>query len=218
MAVTPGSASDWLAQARSARSPSPRPAARPSSVNVRGLRDCPRSRSDFPAALDAFASAWERGETPGVDDFVQLLDPADSQGAVELIYREFCLAEAAGRSPDPRCISPVSAAPRRRSSGCCRCTTSARPRCWAAGSTARRRARSAGGRRRDRALLPAPRARARQLRPGLSGRADEPRKSSGRGQGLDPDRLASPGCWPACGTPTSSRSFRTPWSTTGHFT
>ena len=37
---------------------------------------------------------------PSVDTYLERLDPADSRGAVELIYREFCLVEAAGQKPD----------------------------------------------------------------------------------------------------------------------
>ncbi|HKI16412.1 MAG TPA: tetratricopeptide repeat protein [Isosphaeraceae bacterium] len=51
--------------------------------------------------LDEFTAAWERGEAPAVEEYLDRLAPADSQGAVELIYREFCLAEAAGDNPDP---------------------------------------------------------------------------------------------------------------------
>ena len=51
--------------------------------------------------IDTFTEAWERGEAPVVEDYLHHLDPADSQGAVELIYREYCLAEADGRGPDP---------------------------------------------------------------------------------------------------------------------
>ena len=47
-----------------------------------------------------FTAAWERGEAPVVEEYLGRLDPADSQAAVELIYREFCLSEADGCKPD----------------------------------------------------------------------------------------------------------------------
>ena len=47
-----------------------------------------------------FTAAWERGEAPAAEDYLDRLDPADSRAAVELIYREFCLAEADGCKPD----------------------------------------------------------------------------------------------------------------------
>ncbi len=55
----------------------------------------------FSEALAAFATAWEDGRTTTVDEFVDRLDPDDREGAVELIYREFCLVEAAGWKADP---------------------------------------------------------------------------------------------------------------------
>ncbi len=51
--------------------------------------------------LDEFIAAWERGEAPAVEEYLDRLPVVDSRGAVELIYREFCLAEAAGNKPDP---------------------------------------------------------------------------------------------------------------------
>ena len=47
--------------------------------------------------MTTFTAAWERGEAPAAEDYLDRLDSADSQAAVELIYREFCLAEASGR-------------------------------------------------------------------------------------------------------------------------
>ena len=58
-------------------------------------------RTAIPPVIDTFTEAWERGEAPVVEDYLHHLDPADSLGAVELIYREYCLAEADGRGPDP---------------------------------------------------------------------------------------------------------------------
>ncbi len=58
-------------------------------------------RKATPVALcKAFTAAWERGESPVIEDYLRRLDPADFQGAVELNYREFCLAEADGSAPD----------------------------------------------------------------------------------------------------------------------
>lgn len=54
-----------------------------------------------PSVLDEFIAAWERGEAPAVEEYLDRLAPSDSRGAVELIYREFCLVEAAGDNPDP---------------------------------------------------------------------------------------------------------------------
>ena len=58
-------------------------------------------RTAMPPVIDTFTEAWERGEAPAAEDYLHHLDPADSIGAVELIYREYCLAEADGRGPDP---------------------------------------------------------------------------------------------------------------------
>ena len=58
-------------------------------------------RSDDPArVLDEFTAAYEQGENPVIDDYLGRLDPADSRAAVDLIYRDFCLAEADGRVRD----------------------------------------------------------------------------------------------------------------------
>jgi len=53
------------------------------------------------SVLDEFTQAWEQGQAPAVEEYLERLGPADCRGAVELIYREFCLAEAAGRRPEP---------------------------------------------------------------------------------------------------------------------
>ena len=55
-----------------------------------------RSDVDCAAVLADFTLAWEQGRAPVVEDYLDRLDPADSQAAVDLIYREFCLAEADG--------------------------------------------------------------------------------------------------------------------------
>jgi serine/threonine protein kinase len=66
----------------------------------------------LPPVIDEFTEAWERGEAPAVEGYLNRLDPADSDGAVELIYREYCLAEAYGRDPAPS--SYVARFPRHR--------------------------------------------------------------------------------------------------------
>jgi serine/threonine protein kinase/tetratricopeptide (TPR) repeat protein len=51
--------------------------------------------------LDAFTAAWDRGESPQAEMYLARIDPADNEGVVELIYREFCLVEKNGTAPDP---------------------------------------------------------------------------------------------------------------------
>ncbi|WP_435009104.1 protein kinase domain-containing protein [Tundrisphaera lichenicola] len=48
--------------------------------------------------LDEFTRSWERGDHPQAEKFLGLLAPADS---AELIYHEYCLAEASDLEPDP---------------------------------------------------------------------------------------------------------------------
>jgi serine/threonine protein kinase/tetratricopeptide (TPR) repeat protein len=85
---------------------------RPSHDIDLGIWKCERSPGHALAArrsqavlslLEDFTLAWEQGHAPAVEEYLERLDPADCRGAVELIYREFCLAEAAGRKPDPSC-------------------------------------------------------------------------------------------------------------------
>ncbi len=64
--------------------------------------------------IDAFTEAWEQGEVPIVEDYLGRLGPANSLDAVELIYREYCLAEADGHRPDPS--SYLARFPRHRES------------------------------------------------------------------------------------------------------
>ncbi len=49
--------------------------------------------------LDDFLGRWQRGEAPRAEEYLSRLQT--SEDAVELIYREFCLAEAAGLNPEP---------------------------------------------------------------------------------------------------------------------
>jgi serine/threonine protein kinase/tetratricopeptide (TPR) repeat protein len=53
------------------------------------------------AVLVAFRARWEAGETPMAAEYLDQLDPAAPDEAEELIYAEFCAAEAAGLAPDP---------------------------------------------------------------------------------------------------------------------
>lgn len=55
---------------------------------------------DAANVLDEFTLAWEQGRDPVVEEYLDRLDPSDSRSAVELIYREFCLAEADGCQRD----------------------------------------------------------------------------------------------------------------------
>src|SRR5262245_55969907 len=68
----------------------PAPAGRPAPDSLRSV---------LPSVVHEFTAAWERGDSPAVEDYLRRLDPADGQEAVDLIYREFCLAEADGRAP-----------------------------------------------------------------------------------------------------------------------
>ncbi len=60
-----------------------------------------RLSSERSSVLDELTSAWERGERPQLETYLERLGPADREGAIELIYRHFCLVEAAGGNPDP---------------------------------------------------------------------------------------------------------------------
>jgi serine/threonine protein kinase len=57
-------------------------------------------RPPLPPIVHEFTEAWERGEAPVAEDYLRRLDPADFQAAVDLIYREYCLAESDGQAPD----------------------------------------------------------------------------------------------------------------------
>ena len=56
---------------------------------------------EFQDALDDFTARWQRGEPESSEDYLARLDPVAPRFAVELIYREYCLAELAGAEPDP---------------------------------------------------------------------------------------------------------------------
>jgi serine/threonine protein kinase len=76
-------------------SPGPKPGGAP-AANPLGS-----GWSVLPTVVHEFTAAWERGESPVAEDYLRRLDPADVQGAVDLIYREYCLFEADGCIPDP---------------------------------------------------------------------------------------------------------------------
>jgi eukaryotic-like serine/threonine-protein kinase len=52
------------------------------------------------ALLHEFKAAREGGRAVAVEDYLYRLDPADSRGAIELIYQDYCLAEARGSKPE----------------------------------------------------------------------------------------------------------------------
>jgi len=64
-----------------------------------GSRPGSLSSRESLAILDELTAAWERGEESPVEEYLDRLNPSDNRRAVELIYREFCLAEAAGKQP-----------------------------------------------------------------------------------------------------------------------
>lgn len=49
------------------------------------------------AVLDDFTDRWERGEIPSSEAYLALLGPVAPRLAVEVVYREYCLAERDGR-------------------------------------------------------------------------------------------------------------------------
>src|SRR4051794_6946598 len=57
--------------------------------------------STLEVILAEFMSRWQRGENPCAEEYLDRLAPDHVADAVELIYREYCLAESAGLSPDP---------------------------------------------------------------------------------------------------------------------
>ncbi len=60
-----------------------------------------RATSRLDAILDEFSELWQRGRQPRAEDFLDRIEGADPEDLVELIYHEFCLAEASGGTPDP---------------------------------------------------------------------------------------------------------------------
>src|SRR3954453_8884487 len=62
----------------------------------RSSRHANPSLTPLDAVLAEFTSAWDRGDAPRAEDFADRVPPGD---VVELIYHEFCLAEAGGLAP-----------------------------------------------------------------------------------------------------------------------
>ena len=58
------------------------------------------SASTFDSTLTEFTDRWQRGERPSAEDYFPRLDPNKDSEFVELIYREYCMAESAGLEPD----------------------------------------------------------------------------------------------------------------------
>ncbi len=58
-------------------------------------------RPELPPVVHEFTAAWERGDSPEIGRYLDRIDPGDVQGAVDLIYRAYCLAEADGRAVAP---------------------------------------------------------------------------------------------------------------------
>jgi serine/threonine protein kinase/tetratricopeptide (TPR) repeat protein len=59
------------------------------------------SPSDSRLILDDFTERWGRGDVGDAGDYLARLGAADRPLAAQLIYRDYCLAELAGRHPDP---------------------------------------------------------------------------------------------------------------------
>ncbi|MEO6810102.1 MAG: serine/threonine-protein kinase, partial [Isosphaeraceae bacterium] len=64
------------------------------------LEQVPRA-DELDSILAEFTRGWDRGESPRVEDILDRLEPCAPDDLIELIYHEFCLAEAAGDDPDP---------------------------------------------------------------------------------------------------------------------
>ena len=60
--------------------------------------------------LDQVHRRWEQGENPRAEDYLDRLPPGPRNEAIELIYREYCLARSAGLDPDPAAYLAVSRA------------------------------------------------------------------------------------------------------------
>ncbi len=62
----------------------------------------PAASRRLSALLSEFTAAWGPENATQLGAYLERLDPADSSGAIELIYRDYCLAAAAGQKPDRR--------------------------------------------------------------------------------------------------------------------
>jgi serine/threonine protein kinase/tetratricopeptide (TPR) repeat protein len=60
----------------------------------------PRS-AGLEAVLAELAAGWAEGANPTAESFAERVVADGSEAFIELIYHEFCLAEAAGHAPDP---------------------------------------------------------------------------------------------------------------------
>jgi hypothetical protein len=110
-----GNAAPELIPIESSTGPSPwdvdgdrRPGETSSSPSHNVFRLADRSRSSIlpenQAVLDHFTDLWNRGEMPGAEAYLQRLGQVAPRLAVELIYREYCLEELAGRHPQASVI------------------------------------------------------------------------------------------------------------------
>ncbi len=63
---------------------------------------CSEGSRGFQAVLDEFTKLWEQEEISRAEDYFARIGPVAPRLAVEVIYREFCLAELSGLEPDPR--------------------------------------------------------------------------------------------------------------------
>jgi serine/threonine protein kinase/tetratricopeptide (TPR) repeat protein len=63
--------------------------------------DAPGLAAPIADLLAEFSSRWQLGETPSIEEYLVRLGPMPTSDAAVLIYRAYCLAEAAGLDPDP---------------------------------------------------------------------------------------------------------------------
>ncbi len=73
------------------------PGRRPEPGPVPGPEAAP-TLATLEAVIEDFTRSWDRGERPRAERYLGLLPASDS---AELIYHEYCLAEAADLAPDP---------------------------------------------------------------------------------------------------------------------
>lgn len=64
-------------------------------------RSDPLASAAFELIVAEFTERYERGETIAAEDYLDRLGSDHPADIVELIYHEFCLAEAKGENPDP---------------------------------------------------------------------------------------------------------------------